>query len=104
MLNLIDRLRPTAIVHCAAQPGHDLAAKIPFEDFDTNAVGTINLLEAAQRFAPTSPFVDMSTNKVYGDAPNKLPLVETEKRWEYARPEDYNGIHESMRIGSRWNV
>jgi CDP-paratose 2-epimerase len=71
---------------------------------DTNAVGTINLLEAAQRFAPTSPFVHMSANKVYGDAPNKLPLVETEKRWEYARPEDYNGIHESMRIGSRWNV
>ena len=71
-------------MHSAAQPSHDLAAKIPFEDFDTNAVGTINLLEAAHRFVPSSPFVHMSTNKVYGDAPNELPLVETETRWEYA--------------------
>jgi nucleoside-diphosphate-sugar epimerase len=75
ILHLIDQLRPTAIVHSAAQPSHDLAAKIAFEDFDTNAVGTINLLEAAHRFVPASPFVHMSTNKVYGDAPNELPLV-----------------------------
>jgi CDP-paratose 2-epimerase len=98
ILSLIDRVRPTAIVHSAAQPSHDLAAKIPFEDFDTNAVGTTNLLEAARRFVPSSPFVHMSTNKVYGDAPNDLPLVETETRWEYARPEDHNGISESTRI------
>jgi len=98
ILQLIDQLRPAAIVHSAAQPSHDLAAKIPYEDFDTNAVGTINLLEAAHRFVPSSPFVHMSTNKVYGDAPNELPLVETETRWEYARPEDHNGIRESMRI------
>ena len=98
VMNLIDQVRPAAIVHSAAQPSHDLAAKIPFEDFDTNAVGTINLLEAAHRFVPSSPFVHMSTNKVYGDAPNELPLVETDTRWEYARPEDRNGIRESMRI------
>jgi CDP-paratose 2-epimerase len=98
MLSLIDHLRPTAIVHSAAQPSHDLAAKIPFEDFDTNAVGTINLLEAARRFVPAAPFVHMSTNKVYGDAPNELPLAETETRWDYARPEDHNGIPESTRI------
>ena len=97
-MSLVDQVRPTAIVHSAAQPSHDLAAKIPFEDFDTNAVGTINLLEAARRFVPASPFVHMSTNKVYGDAPNELPLVEKETRWEYARPEDHNGIRESMRI------
>jgi CDP-paratose 2-epimerase len=98
MLSLIDQLRPTAIVHNAAQPSHDLAANMPFEDFDTNAVGTINLLEAARRFVPSSPFIHMSTNKVYGDAPNELPLAETQTRWEYARPEDKNGIRESMRI------
>jgi CDP-paratose 2-epimerase len=98
MLSLIDQLRPTAIVHNAAQPSHDLAANMPFEDFDTNVVGTINLLEAARRFVPSSPFVHMSTNKVYGDAPNELSLAETETRWEYARPEDKNGIRESMRI------
>jgi CDP-paratose 2-epimerase len=91
-------VRPAAIVHSAAQPSHDLAAKRPYEDFDTNAVGTMNLLEAAHRFVPASPFVHMSTNKVYGDAPNELPLVETETRWEYARPEDHDGVRESMRI------
>jgi CDP-paratose 2-epimerase len=98
MVSLVDQLRPAAIVHSAAQPSHDLAAKIPFDDFDINAVGTINLLEATRQFVPSSPFVYMSTNKVYGDAPNELPLVETESRWEYARPEDGRGIPESMRI------
>jgi len=98
VLRLIDQLRPAAIVHSAAQPSHDLAAKIPYEDFDTNAVGTMNLLEAVHRFVPASPFVHMSANKVYGDAPNELPLIETETRWEYARPEDCNSIRESMRI------
>jgi nucleoside-diphosphate-sugar epimerase len=76
---------PAAIVHSAAQPSHDLAAKIPYEEFDTNAVGTINVLEAARRFVPTSPFVHMSTNKVYGDAFNELAVMETETRWEYTR-------------------
>ena len=98
VLRLLEELRPDAIVHTAAQPSHDLAAKMPFEDFDTNAVGTMNLLEATRRFAPEAVFVHMSTNKVYGDAPNEIPLVEQETRWEYAQPGDYAGISESCRI------
>src|SRR3989442_1103454 len=70
MLDLVGRIRPSVIVHAAAQPSHDRAAAIPFDDFETNAAGTINLLEAARRSCPESPFVYMSTNKVYGDAPN----------------------------------
>ena len=95
---LIEALQPDAIVHCAAQPSHDLAAKIPFKDFDTNAVGTVNLLEATRNHAPEAVFVHMSTNKVYGDAPNELALTEQPTRWEYARVEDYNGIPETCRI------
>lgn len=98
VLALIDEIRPDAIVHTAAQPSHDKAAQIPFEDFDTNAVGTLNLLEATRLQAPEAVFVHMSTNKVYGDAPNELPLVELETRWEYARPEDRGGIAETFRI------
>jgi CDP-paratose 2-epimerase len=95
---LLAELRPDAIVHTAAQPSHDLAAKMPFEDFDTNAVGTLNLLEAARRHAPEAAFAHMSTNKVYGDAPNELPLTESASRWDYSRSEDSNGINEDMRI------
>jgi len=98
VLALLEQVRPDAVVHTAAQPSHDLAAKMPFEDFDTNAVGTMNLLEATRRFAPDAVFVHMSTNKVYGDAPNEIPLTETETRWEYARPEDFGGIDETLRI------
>jgi CDP-paratose 2-epimerase len=98
VLDLIETLKPDAIVHCAAQPSHDLAAKIPFKDFDTNAVGTVNLLEATRLFVPEAVFVHMSTNKVYGDSPNELPLVEQSTRWDYAQPEDYNGITENCRI------
>lgn len=97
-LTLIQELRPDAIVHTAAQPSHDLAAKIPFDDFDTNAVGTINLLEATRLHTPGTIFVHMSTNKVYGDAPNELSLVEQTKRWDYASPNDVDGITEHMRI------
>lgn len=86
------------IVHCAAQPSHDKARDIPLVDFDVNAVGTLNLLEATRLFAPDAVFIHMSTNKVYGDAPNELPLVETETRYEYARAEDYEGIREECRI------
>jgi CDP-paratose 2-epimerase len=85
-------------IHCAAQPSHDLAARRPFDDFDTNAVGTLNLLEGARQHAPESPFLFMSTNKVYGDAPNELPLREHEKRWDYANEQDWNGVKEDMRI------
>ncbi len=98
VLGLLTDLRPTAIVHCAAQPSHDLAASRPFDDFDTNAVGTLNLLEAARQTCPDAPFVHMSTNKVYGDAPNELPLNELATRWDYANPEHWDGITEEMRI------
>jgi len=97
-LALIQELRPDVIVHTAAQPSHDLAAQIPFDDFDTNAVGTINLLEATRLHTPETVFVHMSTNKVYGDAPNELALVEQAKRWDYASPNDFDGIAEHMRI------
>lgn len=98
VLNLIQEVKPDAIVHTAAQPSHDLAAKMPFEDFDTNAVGTLNLLEATRRYAPEAPFAHLSTNKVYGDAPNEIPLVELPTRWDYANKEDYDGIKETFRI------
>jgi CDP-paratose 2-epimerase len=98
VLKLVEELKPAAIVHTAAQPSHDLAAKIPFDDFDTNAVGTLNLLESTRRFAPDAVFVHMSTNKVYGDAPNELPLVELDTRWDYASAGDSEGIVETMRI------
>jgi CDP-paratose 2-epimerase len=97
-LALIQELRPDVIVHTAAQPSHDLAAKIPFDDFDTNAVGTLNLLESTRLYTPGTVFVHMSTNKVYGDAPNELPLVEQAKRWDYASSSDFDGITEQMRI------
>jgi CDP-paratose 2-epimerase len=86
------------IVHCAAQPSHDKAADIPLDDFDVNAVGTVNLLEATRRHAPEAVFIFMSTNKVYGDVPNERPLVELETRWDYARPGDFDGIDETCRI------
>jgi CDP-paratose 2-epimerase len=86
------------IIHCAAQPSHDKARDIPLIDFDVNAVGTINLLEATRQSCPEAVFIQMSTNKVYGDAPNELPLVELERRYDYAKPEDFNGISEECRI------
>jgi CDP-paratose 2-epimerase len=98
MINCIEELRPDAVVHAAAQPSHDLAAQRPFDDFDVNAVGTLNLLEAVRQFTPQAVFVYMSTNKVYGDAPNDLLLQELPMRWDYARPEDYRGIKEDTRI------
>jgi CDP-paratose 2-epimerase len=98
ILALFAKERPRLVIHCAAQPSHDRAAAIPFLDFEVNAVGTLNLLEATRQHAPEAVFCHMSTNKVYGDAPNELPLIELEYRWEYARPEDWNGISESCRI------
>ena len=86
------------VLHCAAQPSHDKAGQIPLLDFEVNALGTINLLEAARQFSPEAPFVFLSTNKVYGDSPNELPLVERDTRYDYARPEDHEGIDENCRI------
>jgi CDP-paratose 2-epimerase len=86
------------IVHCAAQPSHDKARDIPLLDFEVNALGTLNLLEATRQHCPDAVFVFMSTNKVYGDAPNEIPMKELETRYDYARPEDFDGITESCRI------
>ena len=80
VLYLVKSLKPDAIVHTAAQPSHDKAASIPFDDFDVNAVGTLNLLEATRQFCKGSPFVHMSTNKVYGDGPNEVSLKELQTR------------------------
>jgi CDP-paratose 2-epimerase len=98
VLGLIKDVRPHLIVHAAAQPSHDLAAKIPFDDFDTNAGGTLNLLEAARQYCPESPFVYLSTNKVYGDAPNRIRLKELPTRWDYDDPDYLHGIPETFGI------
>jgi CDP-paratose 2-epimerase len=95
---LVRAKRPSLIVHCAAQPSHDLAKDRPFDDFDVNAGGTLNLLEAARQHCPETPFIFLSTNKVYGDAPNERPLVELATRYDYADPADLNGIDETCRI------
>lgn len=87
------------IIHTAAQPSHDWAASAPHVDFGVNAVGTLNLLEAARRTAAHAPFIFTSTNKVYGDAPNRLPLVERDTRWEIDPTHAYaNGVREDMSI------
>jgi CDP-paratose 2-epimerase len=87
------------VIHAAAQPSHDWAAREPFVDFDINAVGTLNLLEATRLHAPDAAFVFTSTNKVYGDRPNSLPLVELETRWEIERGHKYwDGIREDMSL------
>ncbi len=98
MMALWEQEKPELVIHCASQPSHDLAATRPFDDFDVNAVGTLNLLEATRRHAPEAVFLFMSTNKVYGDAPNRLPLVEKETRYDYADPADYHGIRETFSI------
>ncbi|HWE52158.1 MAG TPA: NAD-dependent epimerase/dehydratase family protein [Bryobacteraceae bacterium] len=94
----VREVRPQLIVHAAAQPSHDKAAAIPFLDFEVNAVGTLNLLEAARQCCPETPFIHMSTNKVYGDRPNRIALTELETRWDYADPEFEHGIPESFSI------
>jgi CDP-paratose 2-epimerase len=108
VLNLIETLQPDAIVHTAAQPSHDRAAAILFDDFDTNAVGTLNLLEAVRQFCPKSPFVHMSTNKVYGDRPNTIKLKELDTRWDYDDPIYEHGIPETFiknpRIAEVYNL
>jgi CDP-paratose 2-epimerase len=98
VLDMLKELKPSVIIHTAAQPSHDLAADIPFDDFDINAVGTLNLLEAARQFCPESPFIHMSTNKVYGDLPNTIRLKELDTRWDYDDPDFVNGISESFSI------
>jgi CDP-paratose 2-epimerase len=98
VLQCLETLRPNLVVHAAAQPSHDLSAARPFDDFDVNAMGTLNLLEATRRHMPEAVFVYMSTNKVYGDAPNEIPMIELPSRWDYAAPEFKEGISEDFRI------
>ena len=98
--DIFQKIKPDVVIHCAAQPSHDKAASIPMLDFDTNARGTIILLEAFRNHCnDDAVFIHMSTNKVYGDGPNKIPLVELETRWEY---DDVNlreiGISETFSI------
>jgi len=97
---LIQRIKPHAIIHTAAQPSHDKAAEIPFLDFETNAVGTLNLIESLRMFNIDGIFVHLSTNKVYGDSPNLLPLVELETRFDFADSRSSKGINESQSIDS----
>ena len=98
IIELFDIVQPDYVIHCAAQPSHDLAASIPFDDFDINAQGTINLLEASRRHSPSAPFCFMSTNKVYGDAPNEIKLKELKTRWDYDDDKYIDGIDELLRI------
>lgn len=98
VLELIKTIKPNAIVHTAAQPSHDLAASVPFDDFDVNAVGTLNLIEALRQYNTEVPFVHMSTNKVYGDAPNEISMKELETRYVYDDSQYTYGIPESFRI------
>jgi CDP-paratose 2-epimerase len=98
MAKIVAELKPDLIIHSAAQPSHDLAAKIPFTDFEVNALGTLNLLEAVRRSAFDAVFIFMSTNKVYGDAPNRIKLKELKTRWEYDDPRYVDGIPESFSI------
>ncbi len=98
ILAFFEENRLDAVIHCAGQPSHDLAKDRPFDDFEVNALGTLNILEAARRFCKDSPIVFMSTNKVYGDAPNRLALKELPTRWDYADPNDHDGIDESCTI------
>jgi len=86
------------IIHAAAQPSHDLAASRPFDDFDVNAVGTLNLLEACRQNTPDAVFIFMSTNKVYGDGPNHVPLKELDTRYDYDDAAYEHGIAEDFSI------
>lgn len=95
---MMQREKPELIIHAAAQPSHDLAASRPYDDFDVNAVGTLNLLESTRKFAPEAVFIHVSTNKVYGDGPNYIKLKELETRWDYDDPKYVNGIPESFSI------
>lgn len=98
VLDTIKKIQPDLIVHAAAQPSHDKAADIPFEDFNINANGTLNLLEATRLHSKDSVFIHVSTNKVYGDGPNHLRLTETEKRYDFSDSEYQSGIRESFSI------
>src|SRR5579862_9370119 len=98
VMALFQQNRFDVIIHCAAQPSHDKAKDIPLVDFEVNALGTLNLLEATRQHRPDAVFITMSTNKVYGDAPNEKSLQELATRFDYAEPIDFEGIDETCRI------
>jgi len=102
LANIFKKLNKSicVVIHCAAQPSHDWAASAPHVDFTVNAVGTLNLLELTRQHCIDAPFIFVSTNKVYGDAPNSLPLVEHQTRWDVANTHPYHGvgIDESLSI------
>ncbi len=98
ILNLFKQIKFNVVIHTAAQPSHDRAASIPFDDFETNANGTLHLLEAVRQTNKDCVFIHMSTNKVYGDKPNTLNLIELETRYEYANLKYQNGIDENFSI------
>jgi CDP-paratose 2-epimerase len=98
ILKLFNQIKFDVVIHTAAQPSHDKAASIPFDDFETNANGTLHLLEAVRQTNKDCIFIHMSTNKVYGDKPNTLNLVELETRYEYADSDYKNGINEYFSI------
>jgi CDP-paratose 2-epimerase len=98
VMALFHEFRPCAVIHCAAQPSHDLAATIPFDDFEVNALGTLNLLEATRQFAAEAPFIFTSTNKVYGDGPNRVDIVELETRYDFSDPSYSSGIAEDFPV------
>lgn len=95
---LVDDFQPDLVVHAAGQPSHDLSASLPRVDFEVNVAGTISVLEAVREHAPAAALVFLSSNKVYGDAPNELPFLEMPTRFDYSRAEDHAGISESMRL------
>ena len=89
------------IIHCAAQPSHDYGKNFPILDFNVNAAGTLNLLELTKKYCPNAPFIFMSTNKVYGDNPNRLKIIEKKSRWELKEKDKYfKGIDEKFSIDS----
>lgn len=98
VMSLFAREPIDLVIHAAAQPSHDLAASRPFEDFEVNAMGTLNLLEATRRHRENAVFVHVSTNKVYGDGPNRIELREESSRYDYADPAFAHGIGESFPI------
>jgi CDP-paratose 2-epimerase len=98
VLDFLASQKPDMVVHTAAQPSHDLAASRPFDDFDVNAAGTLNMLESTRRHRPDAVFVHMSTNKVYGDRPNTIRLKELPARWDYDDPAYESGIAEDFPI------
>ena len=95
---MFKKLQPELIIHAAAQPSHDLAASRPYDDFDVNATGTLNLLESCRKYTQESPFIHVSTNKVYGDGPNYIDMEELETRYDYTDPKYKNGIPETFSI------